>query len=199
MPKDTFNNLNDEKKERIFHAAVQEFSHRRFSEASINQIVKNARIPKGSFYQYFSGKEDIYLFMAERMSRDISEIRGDWESLYTVADFREIIMQRARDTLKIGRARPEYYKICALIEIDSSPFMIKLMKAAADKDMQIIERDKERGLIKPDIDAELVIQIIHTFIFNEYLYCGFDEARYLQKVEEALQMLLLGIATRQDQ
>ncbi len=50
MPKDTFLNLIEEKKKRIFDAAVREFSTRCFSEASINQIVKNAGIPEGSFY-----------------------------------------------------------------------------------------------------------------------------------------------------
>lgn len=43
MPKETFNNLSGNKKRKIFEAAVHEFSTRRFSEASINQIVKTAR------------------------------------------------------------------------------------------------------------------------------------------------------------
>ena len=50
MLKDTFSNLREEKKKRVFDATVQEFCTRRFSEASINQIVKNAGIPNGSFY-----------------------------------------------------------------------------------------------------------------------------------------------------
>lgn len=67
MPTSTFHNLNDDKKQRIFDAAVKEFSIRRFTDASINQIIKNAGIPKGSFYQYFNDKEDIYLYMMEKL------------------------------------------------------------------------------------------------------------------------------------
>jgi AcrR family transcriptional regulator len=70
MPKDTFNNINEEKKRKIFDAAVLEFSTRRFSEASINQIVKTAGIPRGSFYQYFNYKEDIFLYMYEEIARE---------------------------------------------------------------------------------------------------------------------------------
>jgi TetR/AcrR family transcriptional regulator len=62
MPKDTFFNLDEAKRNRIFEAAVDEFSQRRFSEASINQVVKNAGISRGSFYQYFQNKEDLYLY-----------------------------------------------------------------------------------------------------------------------------------------
>ena len=81
MAKSTFNNLSDDKKQRIFDSAVQEFSIRRFSEASINQIIKNAGIPKGSFYQYFTGKEDIYLYMIEEIGREKQKIEGYSEAV----------------------------------------------------------------------------------------------------------------------
>ncbi|MEN6327931.1 MAG: TetR/AcrR family transcriptional regulator [Syntrophomonas sp.] len=195
MPKDTFNNLSEDKKKRIYDAAVQEFSTRRFSDASINQIVKNAGIPKGSFYQYFAGKEDIYLYMMEEMSRDIHAII---EAFNPNASFFETTIQRAKDTLKVGRTKPEYAKIGALTVIDNSEFMFKLLKASSGKHIQMIERDKQRGLIKPEIDSEVVIKMIHIFIFYEYLYSGFDETRYLKKVESAVQMIKEGIAVHPD-
>lgn len=63
MCSETFLNLNNEKKERIIHAALTEFSKRPFSEASITNIVKNAKISRGSFYQYFGNKEKVYEFL----------------------------------------------------------------------------------------------------------------------------------------
>jgi hypothetical protein len=53
VPKDTFYNLSEEKKKRIFDAAVQEFSTRRFSDASLNQIVKAAKNTLGKFLSVF--------------------------------------------------------------------------------------------------------------------------------------------------
>jgi AcrR family transcriptional regulator len=198
LPKSTFFNLSEEKKKKIFDAAVQEFSKQRFSDASINQIVKNAGIPRGSFYQYFADKEDIYLYVGEEMAKDINEIRGNQEAFNSNASFFEIIMQRAKDTFKVGKIRPEYCKIGALTETDNSEFILQLLRASAEKHIKIIERDKQRGLIKPEIDSELVIKITHTFVFNEYLYSGFDETRYLKKVEGAIQIIKEGIAVHQD-
>jgi Transcriptional regulator len=63
MCSDTFQNLSNEKKERIIHAALTEFSERSFSEASITNIVKNANISRGSFYQYFGNKEKVYQYL----------------------------------------------------------------------------------------------------------------------------------------
>lgn len=59
----TFLNLSEEKKERIIHAALDEFSERTFNDASITNIVKKANISRGSFYQYFGNKENIYQYL----------------------------------------------------------------------------------------------------------------------------------------
>jgi len=59
----TFLNLRQEKKDRITHAALEEFSERPFNEASITNIVKKADISRGSFYQYFGNKENIYEYL----------------------------------------------------------------------------------------------------------------------------------------
>ena len=49
MPKDTFFRLPDDKRNRILKGAKKEFYNCTFSEASINRIIKDAEIPRGSF------------------------------------------------------------------------------------------------------------------------------------------------------
>ena len=63
MPSSTFLNLPAEKKEKLLEAATWEFSHKPFNEASINQIIKEAGIPRGSFYMYFQDKEDLFRYL----------------------------------------------------------------------------------------------------------------------------------------
>ena len=65
MPSATFYRLAPEKQERLLTAATREFSRRPFSEASINQIIKDAGIPRGSFYMYFADKEDLFRYVME--------------------------------------------------------------------------------------------------------------------------------------
>ncbi|SFG34799.1 TetR/AcrR family transcriptional regulator [Oribacterium sp. WCC10] len=59
-----FEKLSEEKKKRILDAAKEEFARVSFEEASINQIIKNAGISRGSFYTYFEDKNDLlrYIF-----------------------------------------------------------------------------------------------------------------------------------------
>lgn len=63
MPSSTFLNLPAEKQEKLLEAATREFTRRPFNEASINQIIKDAGIPRGSFYMYFTDKEDLFRYL----------------------------------------------------------------------------------------------------------------------------------------
>ena len=50
MPTVTFTNLPAEKRKTILDAARAEFSRVSIEEASINRIIKDAKISRGSFY-----------------------------------------------------------------------------------------------------------------------------------------------------
>ncbi len=78
MPKQTFFNLPQEKRDTIINAAVDEFAEYGLVNASTNRIVKNSGIAKGSFYQYFEDKEDVFkylLSMIEQMEMAFFEVR----------------------------------------------------------------------------------------------------------------------------
>ncbi|MFO7814928.1 MAG: TetR/AcrR family transcriptional regulator [Halanaerobiales bacterium] len=65
MPTDTFFNLSKEKRKRVLEAAIAQFAHKGYSKASVTQIVINAKIAKGSFYQYFNDKKDLYIYVVK--------------------------------------------------------------------------------------------------------------------------------------
>ncbi|MBR6259048.1 MAG: TetR/AcrR family transcriptional regulator [Oscillospiraceae bacterium] len=85
MPKPTFFRLPEEKRARLIKAAWDEFTRVSLSEASINSIIRAANIPRGSFYQYFEDKEDLFFYLPESlrgeyeafMSQLLSDTRGD--------------------------------------------------------------------------------------------------------------------------
>ena len=63
MPKPTFQQLPSEKRERFTAAALDEFALHDYRTASVSRIVRAAGIAKGSVYQYFDGKQDLYLHL----------------------------------------------------------------------------------------------------------------------------------------
>lgn len=96
MPKDTFFNLNQEKMKKIEVAIENEFARTSFDKFSINHIIKEANIPRGSFYQYFADKEDAIkhimqkYILAERqiIEKFLEETKGDvFETSLKVYDY----------------------------------------------------------------------------------------------------------------
>ena len=67
MSTETFLRLPEEKRNRFLDAAWEEFTQAPFADASINKIVLRARIPRGSFYQYFADKKDLFSYLLEGM------------------------------------------------------------------------------------------------------------------------------------
>lgn len=63
MPTDRFARLPAEKKESIRMAAISEFTRVPFEKVSINKIVQNADISRGSFYTYFEDKRDLLQYV----------------------------------------------------------------------------------------------------------------------------------------
>ena len=88
LPRTTFSNLPPEKQEKIVAAAVSEFARHGYRKASMNTIVRDAGISKGSLYQYFHNKEVLFVYIFERFIRLVKK---------TVAEQGRFSVARARD------------------------------------------------------------------------------------------------------
>ena len=70
MPRDTWWNLPAAKRDRVLHAALREFGRRGFSAGSLNTVAREAGIAKGSLFQYFDGKLDLYATLCQQIGED---------------------------------------------------------------------------------------------------------------------------------
>jgi len=69
VPKETFNKLNPKKKEAFLADAFAEFALNGYGGSSLTQLVKSLGIAKGSLYQYFENKLDMYYFLITEACR----------------------------------------------------------------------------------------------------------------------------------
>lgn len=111
MIKQTFYNLPDPKRERIYQAIKAEFDRVPLDKISINSIIKEANISRGSFYQYFDDKGDLYDIFADKVMENIKECftstlvkyKGDIfatiEEVMTL-HFRKINQPKAKNQMK---------------------------------------------------------------------------------------------------
>lgn len=73
MCTETFLRLPEEKRTRFLNAAWEEFTSARFTDVSVNKIVRRAGIPRGSFYQYFTDKDDLFAYLLEEVRNHFKE------------------------------------------------------------------------------------------------------------------------------
>ena len=99
MPTKTFLNLPQEKQNIILEASIKEFKRVLLKDASINKIIKDASISRGSFYTYFKDINDLYIYTLRKyqdkfykLAKDsISENNGDL--IKTTKQIYEIVIQ----------------------------------------------------------------------------------------------------------
>ena len=90
MPKNTFLNLSYEKQKKIIDSAKKEFARVPVQEVSIKNIVDDAGISRGSFYQYFESKEDLLIYILKEHTKEldsklktkIEDTKGDLFEIY---------------------------------------------------------------------------------------------------------------------
>ena len=93
MPKRRFDKLDPELRGRILKAAALEFGTHGYADASLNRIVEQAGISKGSMYYYFEDKEDLFSMVLQ----DLEERSADLGKLPIAApDRRELLVERQR-------------------------------------------------------------------------------------------------------
>lgn len=77
MPLERFYRLSEEKQRAIRDAAIKELARVPFDKVSINQIIKEADISRGSFYTYFEDKRDILRCIFEDSQKKMKQLCFD--------------------------------------------------------------------------------------------------------------------------
>lgn len=110
MCTETFLRLPAEKRNRFLDAAWEEFTVVPYAEVSINKIIRRAGIPRGSFYQYFTDKSDLFSYLltdvrlrAVQLFEDmLDHARGDLFAVQMMA-FDHFVSHRNSPTVMLDR------------------------------------------------------------------------------------------------
>ncbi|HLW31653.1 MAG TPA: TetR/AcrR family transcriptional regulator [Aequorivita sp.] len=158
-----FHSLENEKQERIINAALKEFAKNGYHKASTNEIVKEAEISKGSLFNYFNNKKELFLFLLDYVANVIEQIYD--EVNWNEPDFFERIRQQGLVKFKVYKKFPYAFNFLkALSHEDAAEVKPAINKLKKD----MVESGLERGYqnidwtkFREDFDREKVINIIN--------------------------------------
>ncbi len=169
MPNATFHNLPAQKREQITGVAIAEFATHPYRSASISRIVAQAGIAKGSFYQYFADKQDLYAYLldllVEKKSEFFSLDHPDPQHVGIFAYLRWI----AEIGVQFEQAYPELSRVGyrAFSGGEYPPaFSQRANRSASAFYARLVELGKQQGDIAPSVDTELAAFLFHTILSN---------------------------------
>ena len=185
MPQATFFNLPDDKKNLIIAAALDEFSSASYDTASINQICKKSNIAKGSFYQYFTDKMDLYVYIMtlaiEKKIKFFSSVLTEFDTLSLLEQFRLLFLKG----IEFAKDYPQYAALGEQFSKENN----QLAKSSAIKEgdkqseilfIQMIGQAKSKGEIDNTVDSlalSILLQSMNNSV-NEYMLNKFGNVRY---------------------
>ncbi|WDF81780.1 TetR/AcrR family transcriptional regulator [Lacticaseibacillus pabuli] len=184
MPKATYFRLPAEKRHRLMDAAVQEFTRAPFAKASVSNIIQTAGIPRGSFYQYFEDKQDIFFFMLQDLGKDLG--KGLLEHLETahgdliagLRDFMDDLLDQVvtgthADLFRNVFVYMDYHSAARTMYGDAKPDHHDKKKLAMSKLLPLIDHDK----ITIDNDHDIIMLIRVAFTWFMQVLAGYYSAK----------------------
>jgi len=118
MPKSTFLNLPNEKKQRLIEILLENFSARHISQVKVADIVEDMAMSRGAFYKYFEDLEDAYTYTIQ---------------YYSIQIHRDILKYISQNKQDFFQGIENYLAWCSELEQKSSYWQaIRFLKRSDD-------------------------------------------------------------------
>lgn len=164
MPKPTFHNLPEDKRQRFVEAALDEFAGSSYEAASVSRIVQTVGIAKGSFYQYFENKLDLYLWLLQQAAqRKLGYIEGSPQP--EPGRFFDWLERSVLAAVRFGRAEPRVLRMSLSAMEPTSVPELRQLHASFRRQGRVmftawIEEAQRHGEVRKDADPALAAHLL---------------------------------------
>lgn len=163
-----FNNLKPEKQKQIINAAIKEFVRNGFEKASTNEIVKIANISKGSLFNYFNSKKDLYLYLIEYSSKAIVNLNEEIDLSET--DLFKRIERVALQKFYVQQKYPQAFEFLASTKQEESVEVKDIIKQRLNpiynQAINKLYKDIDYSKFREGVDIEKAIEILNWTMFG---------------------------------
>ena len=192
MPTTTFFNLPEEKKKRVINAAVDEFAQNGYTKSSITRMVNKAEIAKGSFYQYFEDKEDLYRHILKKavekkfkyVQKELNDYEGDdffeyWRRLNIAG------LKYAEDNIKLAEVASD------IVKNKDQKFYRSIIDEYKNLGEGMFERllkkAVEAGQVRKDINITYTAGLLYraSFFITDYFF----EKKDIKQLDEFIPLI----------
>lgn len=160
--------------EQLYDEALNEFTENSFEEASINRIIANAGITKGSFYYRFSNKYELYIHLLKEANKK------KWEFIKTETESEiedignnifSLFLKQAEIGMRFADENPKYYKLGKMFSREKgAPVygqVLKDLEISEENNLrQIIEGSYKSGIFREIYSLEFIYKLITSLFYS---------------------------------
>lgn len=192
-----------ERRQELIKAALIEFGEKGYENASLNNILKEAGISKGTFYYHFKNKEDLYIYLCDMLAREKMDFFNKYiEAEVFNKDIFTIIKVMIKAGIEFAYHKPEIAKFSTSFLKDlNSPIFDKIRQKYDLENNDylnvLIDRAYERGEIRQDLPRKFVKDILnYLLIYLREVSIVTDKEEYLEEANYLIDFIKNGLARR---
>lgn len=185
----------------ILDAAVEQFSRKGFKDTSVADIMHEADLGIGTFYNYFQSKEEILFCLLHRMAQEVEQVLDDLRAAHRPAC--ELLAAGCRITARF---------------LDENRYVLPLFLSAADRSGMpggfasgeeggtapgfksifeiILYEGQSAGEFRRDVPPELIAEMFHS-VYQAAALSHLD-IPFQENVAMKTKLLLDGICVRKE-
>ncbi|MGW2616896.1 TetR/AcrR family transcriptional regulator [Streptomyces sp. NPDC001500] len=166
MPTPTWDRLSPARRERVLVAAMDEFGTHGYSTGSLNVIAREAGVAKGSLFQYFSGKLDLFAYVAEQTSLRVYAHMQPWLDGYDgTGDFRAHLIDALEAWLDYFARQPLERGVAAATNMEMDPAVRGAVRAPVNALYlaglrPLLERAAAARHLRKDADLDALLSLL---------------------------------------
>jgi AcrR family transcriptional regulator len=186
-----------ETERKILNAAMELFAERGFQETTIEQITEAADIGKGTFFNYFPGKEQLLVVFLHAFAEPFQRFG---EGAAQARDVREYVRAFMHDRLQFPSRSPLLLRNIlgnALSNETIAAPLLQTMQTARAAITRVMERGQQTGEVRRDISAAELGRNFQQFILGTELIWALEGGGDLHaRADQMLDLYFQGIAPR---
>ncbi len=168
MPFQTFYNLTEDKRQKIIECAMDEFAQHDYQSASVSRLVTRAGISKGSLYQYFSDKSDLYHYLLKLGAQKKALLMAESGQNNANTPFFESLNHLFKVMATFEMKYPKLAKIGYRATNGKSPLPEELLEQAKSSTRKYFAALLEKGMASGEIRNDTNVEVT-AFLFASAL------------------------------
>jgi AcrR family transcriptional regulator len=174
-------------RERIFRAAMQQFGQKGFFDTTVEDITEAADVGKGTFFNYFPSKEQVFGVLYELQLAKVSDARGAAQS--GQLSLRELLRHFIHQiTTEPARNQQLARGLMATVVSNDAvrEMHLETMKRGRQILGEVLRLGQMRGEIRQDLSPEEMVRTLQESITGAALLWSIGPPANLQKRLDAM-------------